>query len=194
MPEHGDALIVVDVQKDFLAGGALPVPGAGEILAPLNFCLDAFSERKLPIFVTRDWHPEGHCSFRERGGPWPRHCVAGTQGADFPEALRLPPAAAVISKGSEPKRDAYSGFDETNLEEQLLALQVRRVVIAGLATDYCVRATARDALQRGFSVAILLDAVRSVDYQTGQRALAELREQGATLTDSSKFIGEAATL
>lgn len=185
----GDALIVIDVQRDFLPGGALAVPGGDEILPTLNRCLEAFASLGLPVFATRDWHPEGHCSFRERGGPWPRHCVAGTEGARFPEELRLPPSTVVISKAGDPKRDAYSGFDGTELEARLRALGARRVFLGGLATDYCVRATARDALKLGFSATILRDAVRAVDYEAGQRALAESRAEGAALAASSELTG-----
>ena len=175
----GDTLIVVDVQEDFLSGGSLGVPGSREILAPLNRVLAAFSSRGLPVFATRDWHPEGHRSFRERGGPWPRHCVAGTEGARFSSGLRLPPSAVIISKGLDPARDAYSGFDGTELEAVLRGLRARRLFIGGLALDYCVRATALDALGKGFAVTILQDAVRAAAPASSQRIFDELIRRGA---------------
>src|SRR6185312_6698899 len=103
--ERGDALIVVDVQNDFLPGGALAVPRGDEVMEPVNRCLRRFARRGLPIFATRDWHPTTHCSFREKGGPWAAHCIAGTRGAAFPAALQLPASAQVISKATERDRD-----------------------------------------------------------------------------------------
>lgn len=183
IPRAGDALIVADVQNDFLPGGALAVPRADEVIAPLNACLQSFAGQHLPVFVTRDWHPQQHCSFREQGGPWPRHCVAGTRGAEFAAGLRLPPGAQVISKATRPEAEAYSAFQGTDLAERLRHAGVRRVVIGGLTTDYCVRATALDALAAGFAVVVLADAVRAVDVQPGdgERSLAELRARGVEL-------------
>lgn len=178
------ALVVVDVQNDFLPGGALAVPGGDAVLEPLNRCLDAFAADGLPVFATRDWHPENHCSFRARGGPWPPHCVAGSAGARFSAALRLPSSAEIVSKGRDPDHDAYSGFEGTDLEERLRALAVRHVFIGGLAGDYCVRATARDALGRGISVSLIEDAIRAIDPEAGRRALAELETLGAARLDS----------
>jgi len=181
---RGDALVVVDVQKDFLPGGALAVPGGEEIIDPLNRFLDKFSRLGLPIFATRDWHPRSHCSFREKGGPWPAHCVAATPGARFAEGLRLPSRSVVVSKASDPSRDACSGFDGTDLDARLRKAGVRRLVIGGLSTEYCVRATALGALVRGYSVSVIEDAVRALDPGGGRRALDELAEKGAVLLRS----------
>jgi nicotinamidase/pyrazinamidase len=183
-PLHtADALILVDVQQDFLPGGALGVAHAEAIIPVLNRCIGEFHERGLPIFATRDWHPANHCSFRARGGPWPPHCIAGTSGAEFAEDLHLPREAHIVSKATSAKRDAYSGFEGTDLAAQLRMLGCQRVLIGGLATDYCVRATALDALDRGLEVIVLSDAVRAVDAQPGdgERALGELRTRGALL-------------
>lgn len=182
-PEPRDALVIVDVQNDFLPGGALAVPRGDEVIAPLNACAAVFAPRHLPVFATRDWHPERHCSFREQGGPWPPHCIAGTPGAEFPRELRLPAGARVVSKGTRPGAEAYSAFQGTGLAGQLREVGVRRVVIGGLATDYCVRATALDALAAGFGVVVLADAVRAVELQPGdgQHALEELRARGAMI-------------
>jgi nicotinamidase/pyrazinamidase len=184
IPQAGDALIVVDVQNDFLPGGALAVTRGDEVIAPLNGRLQSFAQQQLPVFVTRDWHPLRHCSFREQGGPWPPHCVAGTYGAELATGLRLPTGARIISKATRSEVDAYSAFQGTDLAVQLRNAGVRRVVIGGLATDYCVRATALDALAAGFAVAVLADAVRAVEALPGdgERSLAELRARGAEIT------------
>jgi nicotinamidase/pyrazinamidase len=186
----GDALIVVDVQNDFLPGGALGVPRGDEVIAPLNRCLAEFARRDLAIFATRDWHPREHCSFRPQGGPWPPHCIAATAGAQFPDALRLPPQAQLVSKATRPEADAYSGFEGTNLAEQLRALKCTRVFIGGLATDYCVRATALDALAAGFEAVVLQDAVRAVDVQPGdgERALQEMAARGAQILATQQVL------
>jgi len=188
----GDALLVADVQDDFLPGGSLGIPGGDKIVEPLNRCLSAFAGRGLPTFASRDWHPPDHCSFKERGGPWPAHCVQGSRGARFAAALRLPAEVAIISKATDPKREAYSAFDGTGLEARLRALGVRRLVIGGLATDYCVLASARDALALGFSVAVLVDGVQAIDEAAGRRALAEVQGLGAELISSSAVSGAAA--
>jgi nicotinamidase/pyrazinamidase len=182
-PQPGDALLVVDVQNDFLPRGALAVPGGDEVIAPLNRWIVQFDRQQLPIFATRDWHPRGHCSFKEQGGPWPPHCIAGTGGAQFPPQLHLPPGVHIVSKATAIEPDAYSGFQGTALAEQLRSLGCQRVFIGGLATDYCVRATVLDALTAGFAAVVLADSVRSVDVHPGdgQRALEEMKTHGAEL-------------
>jgi len=135
----------------------------------------------LPVFATRDWHPSSHCSFRTQGGPWPPHCVAGTQGAEFASDLDFPPNVVVISKGDAADRDAYSGFQETSLHQRLRAAGVKRVFVGGLATDYCVLATVRDARNLGYAVSLLMDAIKAVDVHPGdgQRAQDEMLRLGA---------------
>ncbi len=179
----GDALLLVDVQHDFLPGGALAVPQGDRVLAPLSRAVAAFADLGLPIFASRDWHPPTHCSFHAQGGPWPPHCVAGTRGAEF--ALTLPPSAIVISKATRPEEEAYSAFAGTKLEQTLREAGVRRLFVGGLATDYCVRATVRDALAAGFEVVLLTDAVAAVDSEGGARALEEMRRLGARLIDAA---------
>jgi nicotinamidase/pyrazinamidase len=179
---EGDALLVVDVQNDFLPGGSLAVPRGDEVVPALTRYLAAFQSRGLPIFATRDWHPPNHCSFREQGGPWPPHCVAGSEGAQFPHDLVLPPSTVVITlKGTEPDRDAYSGFDRTDLDARLRAAGVRRLFIGGLATDYCVLWTVKDALKLGYSVLLLMDAIRAVNIHPddGRKAEDEMISLGA---------------
>lgn len=176
-----DALILVDVQNDFLPGGALAVPGGDAVVEPLNRAAALFSARGRPVFATRDWHPSDHCSFRAQGGPWPPHCVAGTPGAAFAPGLRLPPATVIVSKATTAERDAYSGFQGTGLAERLREAGVTRVMVGGLATDYCVKATVTDALAAGFAVALLEDAIRAVEVQPGDGDAARraMRDAGA---------------
>jgi nicotinamidase/pyrazinamidase len=180
-PESGDALVVVDVQNDFLVGGSLAVPGGDEVIPALNTWIRRFRSAGLPVFATRDWHPADHCSFREQGGPWPPHCVAGTRGAEFSAELTLPPDVAVVSKAMAPEKEAYSDFEDTDFAVRLREIGVSRLFVGGLATDYCVRATVLDALAEGFAVVLLDDAVRAVEVQPGdgERARAEMIEAGA---------------
>jgi nicotinamidase/pyrazinamidase len=190
VPRGGDALLVVDVQRDFLPGGSLAVPGGDAILAPLNACIERFDALRLPVFASRDWHPPDHASFQARGGPWPAHCVAGGPGADFPAALHLPATAGIVSKGCRVERDAYSAFDETDLHPRLQAQGVQRLVVAGLATDYCVLATVIDACALGYSVVVLQDAIAAVAQQPGDaaQALERMRAAGAAFTDSATLL------
>ena len=176
-----DVLLVTDVQNDFLPGGSLAVPHGDEVVPVLNRYLDIFTARNLPVFATRDWHPEHHCSFRERGGPWPPHCVQGTHGAEFSPALRLPPSVVIISKATAPDQDAYSSFLGTDMDDRLRATGIHRIFIGGLATDYCVLNTARDALRLGYQVFVLVDAIRAVYVQPGDgsRAKHEMLNLGA---------------
>ena len=176
-----DALLIIDMQRDFLPGGALGVPQGDEVLAPVNRLLRLFSKQGLPVYASRDWHPENHCSFAARGGPWPPHCVAGTPGAAFPNQLDLPAGAIVVSKADTADLDAYSAFNGTHLAAQLRDRGVRRVVVCGLATDYCVLNTAIDARENGFEVLVVPEAMRAVDVAPGdgERALARMTGLGA---------------
>lgn len=171
--QSGDALLIVDVQNDFLPGGSLAVAGGDEVVPALNGYIRAFESRGLPVYATHDWHPERHCSFREQGGPWPPHCVAGTAGAEFPEALRLPSSTTLIAKAVSPDKDAYSGFQDTDLEQRLRGAGIRRLFVGGLATDYCVLNTVRDALRLGYEVFLLSDAIRAVNVEAGDGLRAE---------------------
>lgn len=179
--ESADALVVVDVQNDFIRGGSLAVPHGDDIVPVLNQYLAAFTAALLPVIATRDWHPVDHCSFLAQGGTWPPHCVAGTTGAAFVAELRLPESALVVSKATERDRDAYSGFAGTDLTQRLRARGIRRLFVGGLATDYCVLNTVRDARALGFEVVLLADAVAAVNAHPGDgpKALAEMLRLGA---------------
>lgn len=174
-----DALIVVDVQNDFCPGGALAVPHGDEVVPVINRLMPLFSH----VLVTQDFHPPGHSSFTEQGGPWPAHCVQGTSGAELHPSLDRTKVDQVVQKGTDPQTDGYSGFAGTDLADRLRQLGVKRVVVTGLATDYCVRATALEAIENGFETAAVTDAIRAVDVAPGDGdgAIADMREAGATL-------------
>ncbi len=176
-----DALIIVDLQNDFLPGGSLGVPQGDEVVAPIQQLIDLYQSHGLPIYASRDWHPVGHCSFTEQGGIWPVHCIAGSDGAAFSAAIPLEQVATVISKATTVEKDAYSAFNGTGLGDQMRARGIARVAVCGLATDYCVLNTARDALGEGFAALLVLDAIRAVDVQPGDgaRAIAAMQAAGA---------------
>jgi len=189
-PITGDALLIVDVQKDFLSGGALAVPQGEQVIEPLNRWIEHFHAAGLLVIATRDWHPPNHCSFdgscrnRSEGeSPWPVHCVAETEGAEFPAELALPKETLVVSKGMQPDQEAYSGFQGTNLATRLHKRGIERLFVGGLATDYCVLETVLDALREGFQVFLIRDAVRAVNRQPGDggRAIRQMQESGALL-------------
>jgi nicotinamidase/pyrazinamidase len=180
--DRGDALLVIDMQVDFLPGGALGVAGGHEVVAPVNHLIRLFTEARLPVVATRDWHPADHCSFQARGGPWPPHCVADTPGAAFAAELALPDDAIIVSKADTPDTDAYSAFEGTGLAARLRDAGVTRVTVCGLATDYCVLNTVTDALEEGFDTLIVPEAMRAVDVQPGDgtRALDRMVARGAS--------------
>ncbi len=184
-----DALLLVDVQKDFLPGGALAVPNADKILHFLNAYIKIFSNKGLKIYMTRDWHPEDHCSFKDYGGLWPKHCIQESEGAKFAEELKLPPDVVIISKATDKNKDAYSGFDDTELDNILKKDNIKRLFIGGLATDYCVKATVLDALSLGYKVFLLLDGIKAVNVnpQDEEKALLEMKEKGAIFIDISSL-------
>lgn len=166
-----DVLLIADVQVDFVTG-TLSVPEAADIVPVVNRYIAEFDSQGLPIVASRDWHPPGHVSFKARGGPWPEHCVAGTRGAQFLPGLELPRGVHIVSKGVDRDREAYSAFQGTGLGALLRRLGVRRIFVGGLATDYCVLATVKDAIRLGYEVYLLTDAIRAVDARPGDGAAA----------------------
>lgn len=182
------ALLIVDVQGDFCPSGALPSPGCDGIVPALNVHIARAVKCGMPVYASRDWHPEVTTHFKAFGGEWPPHCVQGTAGAEFHPGLRLPPDAIVITKGDVPERPGYSAFegrtaDGHSLAENLRGRRTDTLYVAGIATDYCVRQTVLDALREGFSVVVLTDAVSGIDLHAGDsdRALAEMKTAGARL-------------
>ncbi len=185
------ALLVVDVQNDFCPGGALGVPDGDAIIPRVNRTIELFARRGLPVLATRDWHPKVTRHFKEFGGAWPAHCVQGTKGARFHPGLKLPRDAVVLSKGMDPEQDSYSGFQAQNpagrdLESVIHDLGVDELFVCGLATDYCVRATALDAIHRGLRVRVLADAIQGVDVKPGdsEAAIREMRAAGVPFVES----------
>ena len=175
------ALIVVDVQNDFCPGGALPVKTGDGVVPLFNRYLEIFEKAAAPVYAGRDWHPKNHKSFKKQRGPWPPHCVQETEGARFHPDLKIPHDAVIISKAWRPEKDAYSEFEGTNLELSLKRSGVRRLLIGGLATDYCVRGTVLDACRLGFETYLLTDAIRGIDVKKGdsERAIEEMKKAGA---------------
>ena len=174
----GDALLVVDVQNDFCPGGALPIPEGDRVVPVLNEWMAAAERAGLPVYASRDWHPQGHPSFVGEGGAWPVHCLQDTSGAAFHPDLRLPPDTLVVTKGTRFDQDQYSAFDQTGLHERLRKDGVRRLWTGGLAQDVCVRATAVDARRLGYEVALIPGASLPVTREDAEEALREMREAG----------------
>jgi nicotinamidase/pyrazinamidase len=185
------ALLIIDFQNDFTAGGALAVPEGDEIAGPVQRLAQHFDF----VAATRDWHPPDHASFKAQGGPWPVHCVRGTHGADFHPAMRDIDLDAVIDVGQGRDDEGYSGFEGSDLARVLRDNGVDEVYVCGLATDYCVRASAIDACREGFDVTVVQDAVRAVEVNPGdsERALADMREAGARVASSDQVLARVET-
>jgi nicotinamidase/pyrazinamidase len=182
--DRRDAVLIVDVQADFLPGGNLGVQRGDEVVPVLNRYLALARRKGAPVFASRDWHPRDHCSFLAQGGPWPEHCVAGSRGAAFAPGLALNRDAVIISKATGKDTDAYSAFQGTDLAPRLRELGVKRLLVGGLATDYCVVNTVLDARKAGFEVLLLADAIRAVNVKPGdgERAEREMLAAGAVAT------------
>jgi len=180
------ALVLVHIQRDFLPGGALAVQRGDDVIAPANRLAQGFAAVGLPVIATRDWHPAGHVSFKERGGPWPPHCVQDTPGAEFAGELTLPRDHWLVSQATDPDQEAYSGFQGTDLEERLRSAGVQSLYVCGLATDYCVKHTVLDALRLGFEVVLVADACRGVNVHPADsaRAVEEMMREGTRIASS----------
>lgn len=184
------ALIIVDVQNDFCPGGALAVPKGNEVVSVINKLLDLGGFDW--VVVTQDWHPENHCSFVKSGGQWPEHCVQGERGADLHPFLMVEGLGNFlrIAKGFEPGKEAYSGFQgNLDLENILRGLNVKQVFVCGLATDYCIKATALDSQGAGFETFVVIDACRGVGVKDGgvDKAIEEMRQSGVKIISSKEI-------
>ena len=179
------AIIVVDVQNDFVEGGALAVSGGRALVPKINDFVREAGPDAVVIF-TMDWHPANHAQFKMKGGIWPMHCVQGTPGAELVRELEIPSASEIVRKGTQPERDGYSGFESENkrgqtLQEILQERGVRRVYVCGIATDYCVRATALDAVKAGYEVHVRSDLIAGVAEEESKAALGEMRARGVVV-------------
>ena len=179
------ALLIIDFQNDFTSGGALEVPGGDQIAEPVKRLAGEFDH----VFATRDWHPPDHASFETEGGPWPVHCVQGTHGAELHPAMREIEVEEIVDVGVEREDEGYSGFEKSKLSDLLHERGVEAVAVVGLATDYCVRASAIDAAREGFDTTVVTDAVRAVEVEPGdgERALLEMKRAGARLATSREL-------
>lgn len=186
MTDSPKALLIVDVQNDFCAGGALAAPEGDSVVPPLNRYIAQAVEAGMPVYASRDWHPQVTKHFKAYGGPWPPHCVQGTRGAEFHPDLKLPPRTIVVTAGDDPASDGYSAFEGRtaggkSLADDLRARGVTSLYVGGIATDYCVKQSVLDARREGFEVRVLADAVTGIDVQPGdsEKALSEMVEAGA---------------
>jgi len=182
-------LLIIDFQNDFTSGGALEVPGGDEIAEPVKRLAGEFEH----VFATRDWHPPDHASFATEGGPWPVHCVQGTHGAELHPAMRDVEVEAIVDVGVERDDEGYSGFEKSKLADLLHEAGVDEVAVVGLATDYCVRASAIDACREGFDTTVVTDAIRAVEVNPGdgERALEDMERAGAKLVTSRELLPAA---
>lgn len=185
--EPSDALVIVDPQNDFLPGGTLAVAEGNRIFEPINRIMPLFNH----VLATRDWHPEDHSFFEVNGGIWPFHCIANTHGAEFSPLLQTGSIELVMSKGTDPDTDGYSAFAGTDLAVQLHNLEIKRLFICGLATDYCVKMTSIEAKHHGFEAVVLTDAIAAVKLrpQDEKNALSDMQGHGVRLATSDELVG-----
>ncbi|HEY0874867.1 MAG TPA: isochorismatase family protein [Vicinamibacterales bacterium] len=175
----GDALVVVDVQKDFCEGGALAIQGGNSVVPVLNRWIAAAERAKVPVYASRDWHPRRHPSFTEFGGQWPVHCLQDSDGAAFHDDLALPSSAIIVTKGVRFDRDQYSAFDGTGFVAELQRSGIKRLWVGGLAQDVCVCATVLDARREGFETVVIADATMPVTREGSELAEEQMRKAGA---------------
>ena len=194
MPNNLCALLTVDVQNDFCPGGALEVREGDRVVPVLNRYIEKCRASQILIIASRDWHPEKTKHFKPYGGLWPPHCIQHTKGAQFHPDLKLPKETVIVSKGMDPDKESYSAFQAFDSEGTPLAhlLKKRRIthlLVGGLATDYCVRASVLDALTEGFRVTVLKDAIRGVELKTGdsKKAFDEMKKAGADQASLETF-------
>jgi len=178
---EGDALLVVHVQIDFCPGGALPAPEGDRVVPVLNRWIEAAQELGLPVYASRDWHPQRHASFRSEGGEWPPHCLQDSEGAKFHPELRLPPDVVKVTSGVRFDFDQYSAFKETGFAMLLRKDKVRRLWIGGLVLEYCVMESALGAREEGFEVGVIKEGTRSLTHEGEDAAIRRLREAGVEI-------------
>ena len=181
--KDGDALLIIDVQKDFCIGGTLEVPDADGIIPVLNQCIEEAVKKNIRIYASRDWHPKGHISFHERKGKWPPHCIQDTEGAQFHSDLYLPENTIVVTKGVRFDQDQNSAFDQTGLAYQMKQDNIRRLWVGGLALDVCVLESVMDALKTGLKIKLIKAATRPVDPQNGRKAIEDMAKAGAEIVN-----------
>jgi nicotinamidase/pyrazinamidase len=179
----GDLLLVIDVQNDFCPGGALPIEGGDKVVPIVNRWLQQARAAGIPIYLSRDWHPQVHLSFASCGGPWPTHCLQDSAGAQFHPGLEVPADAVIVTKGTRFDQDQNSAFDQTGLADWLQRQKISRIFVGGLALDVCVLATVLDGCAAGFEMLLITDATRPVTAQGGKEALEKMRQAGAVILD-----------
>lgn len=191
------AVLLVDVQIDFCPAGALPVPRGDRVIPGLNSITRRFEMAERPVYASRDWHPPDTRHFQPHG-PWPVHCVAGSEGAAFHPDLRLGPDAVVVSKGQSRNDDGYSAFEGTTdrgetLKEDLRSRGITELYVGGLATDHCVRASVLDARAAGLRVYVMADGIAGISPEDSSRALEEMRAAGASLISTDDVGSDGTT-
>jgi nicotinamidase/pyrazinamidase len=179
--QTADALVLVDVQRDFCPGNLLPIDKGDQIIAVLNKWIEMALDKGIPIYASRDWHPRQHISFRDQGGKWPPHCVQDSDGAQFHPDLKLPAEVVKITKGVRFDQDQNSVFDQTGFAEVLRRNDVKRLWVGGLALDVCVLASVLDALKFNFVVMVLKEATRPVNAESGETAISKMKAAGAKI-------------
>ena len=188
-----NALLVVDFQNDFCPGGALGVPNGDQVVAPINKLISHIDLATWTVLFSRDWHPE----HTEHFGKWPPHCIQGTPGAEFHPGLLRPLGSKIISKGYGARDDGYSLFDgvyvrksDWPLSPEVLLHGCERVLLCGLATDFCVKATALDAVKKGFETVLIVDACRGVNLHPGDdlKAIREMFDAGVTISSTGNIL------
>ncbi len=185
--QSGDGLVLVDVQNDFCPGGALAIETGDQVVPVLNKWIQAALDKDIPVYASRDWHPQGHVSFQSEGGPYPPHCLQDSPGAEFHPDLMLLHGVVKITKGTRFDQDQNSVFDETGFKVRLERDRVRRIWVGGLARDICVLATVLDARSYGLEVKLLKTATRAVSPEGSRQALEQMRGAGADIVNGSDY-------
>lgn len=185
------ALLVVDLQNDFMEGGVLAAKDTLSLINPLNKFIEKWAATDSLCVFTRDWHPADHWSFKTQGGPWPVHCVANTPGAEFYPGVIVPPNAWMVDKGVDKQSIGYSDFGSTHLQDKLITKGINDLAVCGIATEYCIRADVLDALALKFCVTVLVDLIRPIEAQSGdaERVLSGLAKVGAKMVESKDWKG-----